>query len=536
MNIVSLRAEYFEQAGQIATGSPNFCTNCHSCLNIYSSKNITFNQNEAKWICEFCSNQNILQIDQEEIPKNEVVTYILASENPKVEEIKASPISNDDPTIIFCIDLSGSMDCTIPNPGGKITNNIMAGILKNPQYFSRLECVKIAILGQLSNLAKNVPNAKVGFVAFGNEVLIYGDKASLEKEDIISGNILDNYETLIEKAAPFAKTHFNSSITKILPALQNTVKLMSTNGCTALGPALCVSTSIASKGSPGSKVIICTDGLANVGIGSVEGQASQNSQIAKSFYSKLGDYAKHSGVVISIITIASSECRLDLLSPTVNLTNGDIIKVSPLDLDKNFAEILSEKLIATNAAVEVHLQKAFMFTNEEETALKSEKSVMVKEIGNATKDTIITFEYDIKDSNELKNQNIDKEQIKEIIFQAQISFTGMDKKKCIRSITKRQEIATDIEEFKKNIKNNEIINEHAHQQAFKFAAKGDMLGAQKQVAQISQNFEGQFNPQQMNEINELNNDFSEEIQVNKGKDIRSDKMETRLNKMKKNKK
>lgn len=44
---------------------------------------------------------------------------------------------------------------------------------------------------------------------------------------------------------------------------------MATGGSTALGPALAIACSIASKGNPGSKVILWTDGLANLGIGIV---------------------------------------------------------------------------------------------------------------------------------------------------------------------------------------------------------------------------------------------------------------------------
>lgn len=41
-------------------------------------------------------------------------------------------------------------------------------------------------------------------------------------------------------------------------------------GPTALGPALLVSIALASEGPPGSSVILCTDGLANVGLGAFD--------------------------------------------------------------------------------------------------------------------------------------------------------------------------------------------------------------------------------------------------------------------------
>lgn len=42
------------------------------------------------------------------------------------------------------------------------------------------------------------------------------------------------------------------------------------SGATALGPALLASVNLASKGKPGSKVIICTDGCASHGLGATD--------------------------------------------------------------------------------------------------------------------------------------------------------------------------------------------------------------------------------------------------------------------------
>lgn len=41
-------------------------------------------------------------------------------------------------------------------------------------------------------------------------------------------------------------------------------------GPTALGPALLTSVGLAAQGNPGSSVIVCTDGLANIGLGSFD--------------------------------------------------------------------------------------------------------------------------------------------------------------------------------------------------------------------------------------------------------------------------
>lgn len=41
-------------------------------------------------------------------------------------------------------------------------------------------------------------------------------------------------------------------------------------GPTALGPAVLTSIAMAAEGKPGSTVVICTDGLANVGLGAFD--------------------------------------------------------------------------------------------------------------------------------------------------------------------------------------------------------------------------------------------------------------------------
>jgi len=41
-------------------------------------------------------------------------------------------------------------------------------------------------------------------------------------------------------------------------------------GPTALGPALTTAIAMAAQGAPGSTVVVCTDGLANVGLGAFD--------------------------------------------------------------------------------------------------------------------------------------------------------------------------------------------------------------------------------------------------------------------------
>lgn len=56
-------------------------------------------------------------------------------------------------------------------------------------------------------------------------------------------------------------------------------------------------------------MVICTDGLANVGVGTLEDEA--DIPAARAFYTSLADHALSKGVSVSIVTIDGTEADLD---------------------------------------------------------------------------------------------------------------------------------------------------------------------------------------------------------------------------------
>ena len=66
-------------------------------------------------------------------------------------------------------------------------------------------------------------------------------------------------------------------------------------GQTALGPALLLAISMACN-TPGSKVIMCTDGMANVGLGGLDVPAEDPSYAeASQFYDEVSEMASDNG-------------------------------------------------------------------------------------------------------------------------------------------------------------------------------------------------------------------------------------------------
>jgi hypothetical protein len=41
------------------------------------------------------------------------------------------------------------------------------------------------------------------------------------------------------------------------------------------------------------------------------------------------------------VTIIGSECNIDAISPVAEATNGEIERVDPMDIEKNFGDFLS---------------------------------------------------------------------------------------------------------------------------------------------------------------------------------------------------
>lgn len=64
---------------------------------------------------------------------------------------------------------------------------------------------------------------------------------------------------------------------------------------------------MAKKGKAGSMVIICTDGLANIGVGSLDVELEKEEE-ARKYYNEIIAISKESGVVISTISIKGEEC------------------------------------------------------------------------------------------------------------------------------------------------------------------------------------------------------------------------------------
>ncbi len=481
-NVIEIQLGTLEHAEQLATGEPVFCSKCGAVLSLNSRPLIVKDAASGKsiWTCEFCNGKNELVLDEEEIPKTDTLTYIMEKvappavkqDEPMKDVAAKEPVPKDDDiSVIFCIDVSGSMDAAKFVKEGKAMKYV-----KNKSYPTRLEGVKVAIDNQIERMTKESPNRKVGFVTFENKVVLIGD--GTKPPVAFEGAKLDsNFFSLLEEAVNYNGTHLNQTIGETNASLLSKLQTIRTGGSTALGPGLIVSLALAGQGKPGSKVIICTDGLANKGCGSVEDVTEKAAGPVREFYNQAAEYAKQHGVSVSLMTLVESECRLDMLAPVANLTGGDILRVDPMKLSNDFSAFLEEKVIATNVVVKVKIHKGLQFRNEPEKYLSADKTTLTKEAGNATRGSLVSFEYCMKRPHELATMtDVDWDKLVKIPFQSQISYRTPDGRKCLKVITRMQEVTHEKEEAKKTV-DAQVIGAHAAVDSAQWAEKGDYTKA-----------------------------------------------------------
>ncbi|XP_050393119.1 circularly permutated Ras protein 1 [Patella vulgata] len=389
-NVVSVTLNTLKDPSNMHAGDAVKCggTGCKAIMSHLSK--LTAGMSGKVWVCEFCECNNEVDVEDGEIPAVEDVTFLLEA---GLSTEAAGPSSQDESIIVFCIDVSGSMCTSFAVPGrvhlrgsrnrpsfdGSLEDQYLPHQDRNVSHVSSLQAVQAAVDKQLEDLAKDHPNRRVAVIAFNNELLVIGDGTTTKRN--IHNDQLDHFKQLemigteLPLPKPIKGTQHN---------LSKKVLKLDASGGTALGPSIVVALGLASRYA-GSKIILCTDGLANVGLGKL---TYGNSEEHERFYNDIGAMAVEKGVSISVITIKGAETKLVQLGKLADLTNGQVNHVDPLKLTDEFSNILADRIIATNVKATFILHKNLVFLEED-----TKEHVIVKNIGNATMETEITFKY-----------------------------------------------------------------------------------------------------------------------------------------------
>ncbi|KAM4524602.1 circularly permutated Ras protein 1-like isoform 2-T2 [Odontesthes bonariensis] len=358
--LVSLGKMLSEEREQPTQGEPTFCSQCGSVLN-------TCHDNVVE-VCCFCQYCNFISSPSALLhPLNAHQDGLfLLMPNEK-------PLCAVDTLLLICIDVSGSMSITSQVSEGE--NNIKR---------SRLKFVQEAVLQCVQKLSEQQLDTRVGLITFSYQVTMHGYENFTSRS--LCGAELNDRDCLKEAAASFPSP---PPLTRTKDCLQRQVMRLSANGATALGPAALLAIAMASR-QPGSKVIICTDGKANTGLGNLEEEDNDECTLLSStiFYQELGEYAANQGVTVSVMSIEGTDCRLDELGRLADRTGGKVVIASPNRLYTEFDQIIQNRTIATHCSLTLLLPKSLCMKGEREAGHKA-----TKEVGNVNPETEITFQF-----------------------------------------------------------------------------------------------------------------------------------------------
>ena len=474
-NVFDIRLYVLTEPCQAATGDPIPCENCQALLNCFSQ--VKTEGEDRIWVCEFCGCPNKLDIEAGEMPSADMVTYVLEGAPVGQEEEKRAT-DGDETSVIFAIDTSGSMGVTQAVAQGSMN----FGRLKlndGPQKnISRLQCVQLAVESQIAAMAKNNPGRKVALVQFSNAVNAIGGNGA---RMTVPSDKFSNFEACLGHLVGSHDTILSKSVGECGNEVTDVVYSLKANGGTALGPGLLASLSLATEGKPGSKIIVCTDGLANVGLGNVEMTRPVDIQAAEDFYERVGTLAQQRGVSVSVISLVSSECKLNFLASVAELTEGNVLKVDPKRLSEDFESILAEKILATDVKATVILHKALQFKNEPE--LQNRGSKLVRVLGNASQFSSFTFEYANKSREELVLEEVDLSTVTQIPFQLVLEYKDLRGAKMMKCVTKVLAVSRDQKEVMQDA-NVDVLARNIEYQCMNLAQNGQYGELKEMQAQF----------------------------------------------------
>ncbi|HUT82708.1 MAG TPA: hypothetical protein VMZ29_16050 [Candidatus Bathyarchaeia archaeon] len=403
----------FEDTKPDIKGKPIICSNCGAIIT-----DIQTIQTNAKigtfFNCLFCGSLNV--IDPKDLPTN-INAYLGWLIPPdKIKPAFGEGIQKGN-SLIAALDISGSM----------------AG--------AKLEGVKQSLISTVKAYSKSKADAIFGVVAFESNLYIYSPEG--EVVETLSGDILYDVKEIEKKVAD------NSWVRKQLPNMtikttakdwQKTIQKMRDMNSTALGPAV-VAARIMSIATGTGRILLLTDGMANVGIGSLSGASPEGKQ----FYRMIAEELKKNGIVLDIVGIAGEgSLELKSLAQLPEITGGDLFYVDLSELQDSFSLISGDEIIGRNARIKVVVPKGIELSNLSGAGARADniKSGEDISLGGLTKSRSISFEF--KPKKEMKDRE-------KVPVQVQVRYKDENDNERIRVIEKELTVSEIKEEIEKDL-------------------------------------------------------------------------------------
>jgi len=403
-----LRVEFRDLARDVTkiVGTPISCQKCGGYL--ISVDQVKEDAKVGKhFICAFCSTLNI--IEGEIILAGTDTDFVVTPAPDKTDTVTGT-ISTSGQSFLALIDVSGSM----------------AG--------ANLSAVKRSLTTSIDSLAANAPDTLFGLVEFESSVLVRNLETGEPYE--LPHSTFPSQEAIVEATKKMLDKIKLVKVGDDPGRLKQHVAALRDQGGTALGPAMVLASVLAKHRNIG-RVLLLTDGLANEGIGALEGYQVTP---AKEFYQNLGRTFLEFGTSVDVVGIASGAgMELKTLGLMPEATGGQMYYVTPNELDKSLSELAGASLLGRDVEVRLITPKGIIVKDAsgvsravvEELLKKKESKIGV--VGNNHE-----LYFEIEPESTIKED--------EVPIQVQVEYTDAEGARRVRSVTTTLKVAKKEEE------------------------------------------------------------------------------------------
>jgi hypothetical protein len=404
-----LRVEFGQLARETTkiVGKPIACHKCNGFL--MSLDQIKEDPKVGKhFVCPFCGTLNV--IEGEIVLAGDDTDFIVKLPED-ITTTEAGTMAVGGKSFLALIDVSGSM----------------AG--------ANLSAVKRSLTTSIESLAANSPETMFGLIEFESSVvardLETGNPVELPRESFPSlDEIMNSTKKLLDKIKLVV-------VGKNADRLKKHVQALRDQGGTALGPAVAMAYVIAKHRSVG-RVVLLTDGLANEGVGSLEGY---HVTPASKFYEDLGKQFLDIGAAVDVVGIASGAgMELKTLGLLPEATGGQMYYVTPNELDRSLAELSGATLLGRDVEVKLITPPGVKVTDASgvsRAVVEELKKKAESKIGVVGEDHELYFEVEPE-----KEINAS-----EVPIQVQVAYTDEDGARRVRAVTTKLKVAKKEEEM-----------------------------------------------------------------------------------------
>ncbi len=469
-----LRVEFgaLEEEPERIIGKPIACYKCGGFL--LSVDQILEEDKVGKhFICSFCGTLNV--IEGKIISAGDNADFVVEPPRDAAESQK-EPLKQVGGSFLALIDVSGSM----------------AG--------ANLAAVKRSLRTSVESLAKNAPNTMFGLIEFESRVLFRdlhsGAEIALPRNSYASFHEIQKETKKMMDRIRFLGVGENSEkIKKHLNALRD-------QGGTALGPAVAMGYTIAKHRDVG-RVVLLTDGLANEGIGALEGYQVTP---AASFYEEVGLQFMENGTAVDVVGIASGAgMELKTLGLLAEATGGQMYYVTPTELDQSIAELAGSSLLGRD--VEVRLitptgVKVKDASGVSRAIIEELRTKAGSKIGAVGENHELYFEIEPES----------KIETEDVPIQVQVTYTDAEGARRVRAVTTRLKVAKDNKELLETLDPTigaTFVTQKAGEESF----RGNRKEGKKRIASFraAMNRQAKSAPEPIqNRMNEIDNVLAEE--------------------------